>query len=75
MQGFANAQVERVKNEAHLETMREQRRQEEMRISEMNRYEENLDTAKELANRDPRAVAMVLRSWMDSKNAKSWRRS
>ncbi|WP_323017908.1 flagellar basal-body MS-ring/collar protein FliF [Castellaniella sp.] len=70
VQGFANAQVERVKNEAHLETMREQRRQDEVRASEMNRYEENLDTARELAQRDPRAVAMVLRSWMDSKNAK-----
>ncbi|MGB6242137.1 MAG: flagellar basal-body MS-ring/collar protein FliF [Castellaniella sp.] len=71
VQGFANAQVERVKNEAHLETMREQRRQDELRASEMNRYEENLDTARELAQRDPRAVAMVLRSWMDPKNAKS----
>ena len=71
VQGFANAQVERAKNEAHLETMREQRRQEELRASEMNRYEENLDTARQLAQRDPRAVAMVLRSWMDPKNAKS----
>ncbi|MGB3704808.1 MAG: flagellar basal-body MS-ring/collar protein FliF [Castellaniella sp.] len=71
VQGFANAQVERAKNEAHLETMREQRRQDEMRASEMNRYEENLDTARQLAQRDPRAVAMVLRSWMDPKNAKS----
>ncbi|MGB6009297.1 flagellar basal-body MS-ring/collar protein FliF [Castellaniella sp.] len=71
VQGFANAQVERVKNEAHLETMREQRRQDELRATEMNRYEENLDTARELAQRDPRAVAMVLRSWMDPKNAKS----
>jgi len=71
VQGFANAQVERAKNEAHLETMREQRRQDELRASEMNRYEENLDTARHLAQRDPRAVAMVLRSWMDPKNAKS----
>ncbi|MGA0584395.1 MAG: flagellar basal-body MS-ring/collar protein FliF, partial [Castellaniella sp.] len=70
VQGFANAQVERAKNEAHLETMREQRRQDELRASEMNRYEENLDTARQLAQRDPRAVAMVLRSWMDPKNAK-----
>ncbi len=70
VQGFANAQVERVKNEAHLETMREQRRQDEVHESEMNRYEENLDTARQLAQRDPRAVAMVLRAWMDPKNAK-----
>lgn len=71
VQGFANAQVERVKNEAHLENMREQRRQDEVRASEMNRYEDNLDTARKLAQSDPRAVAMVLRSWMDPKNAKS----
>lgn len=71
VQGFANAQMERVKNEAHLENMREQRRQDEMRASEMNRYEDNLDTARNLAKNDPRAVAMVLRSWMDPKNAKS----
>jgi flagellar M-ring protein FliF len=71
VQGYANAQVERVKGEAHLETMREQRRQEELRESELNRYEENLETARELAKRDPRAVAMVMRSWMNPKNAKS----
>ncbi|HEX2519280.1 MAG TPA: flagellar basal-body MS-ring/collar protein FliF [Castellaniella sp.] len=69
--GFANAQVERVKNEAHLESMREQRRQDETRASELNRYEDNLNTARQLAKSDPRAVAMVLRSWMDPKNAKS----
>ncbi|MGB3836046.1 flagellar basal-body MS-ring/collar protein FliF [Castellaniella sp.] len=71
VQGYANAQVERVKSEAHLETMREQRRQEELRESELNRYEENLETARGLAQRDPRAVAMVMRSWMNPKNAKS----
>lgn len=71
VQGFANAQVERAKNEAHLETMREQLRQDELRASEINRYEENLDTARQLALSDPRAVAMVLRSWMDPKNAES----
>ncbi|UHL65292.1 flagellar M-ring protein FliF [Paralcaligenes sp. KSB-10] len=34
------------------------------RDSEINRYEENLATARRMAERDPRAVAMVLRSWM-----------
>ena len=71
IQGFASAQVERAKNEVHLETLREQRRQDELRASEINRHEENLSTARTLAQSDPRAVAMVLRSWMDSKNAKS----
>lgn len=34
------------------------------RASEITRYEENLDTARRMAEKDPRAVAMVLRSWM-----------
>ena len=29
------------------------------------RYEENLNTAREMAQKDPRAVAMVLRSWIE----------
>ncbi|HEY9572442.1 MAG TPA: flagellar basal-body MS-ring/collar protein FliF [Pusillimonas sp.] len=37
--------------------------------SEMNRYEENLNTARTMAQKDPRAVAMVLRSWMEKKDA------
>lgn len=71
VQGYANAQVERVKNEAHMETLREQRRADETRASEVSRYEDNLETARNLAKNDPRAVAMVLRSWMDPKNANS----
>lgn len=35
------------------------------RASEINRYEENLDVARTMAGKDPRAVAMVLRSWME----------
>ncbi|HLS51107.1 MAG TPA: flagellar basal-body MS-ring/collar protein FliF [Burkholderiaceae bacterium] len=35
------------------------------RASEITRYEENLEVARELAEKDPRAVAMVLRSWME----------
>lgn len=41
----------------------------ERRASEIGRYEENLNVARELAEKDPRAVAMVLRSWME-KNGK-----
>lgn len=40
----------------------------ERRASEMSRYQENLTTARTLATKDPRAVAMVLRSWMEKKN-------
>jgi len=71
IQGFASAQLERAKNEARQENLREQRRQSELRASEMDRHEDNVNTARSLAQKDPRAVAMVLRSWMDAKNAKS----
>lgn len=40
----------------------------ERRASEMTRYQENLATARSMATKDPRAVAMVLRSWMEKKN-------
>jgi flagellar M-ring protein FliF len=35
------------------------------RASEISRYEDNLSVARTMAEKDPRAVAMVLRSWMD----------
>jgi len=35
------------------------------RASEISRYEDNLNTARSMAEKDPRAVAMVLRSWME----------
>jgi len=34
----------------------------------VSRHEENLKTAQEMAVKDPRAVAMVLRSWMEEKD-------
>lgn len=34
------------------------------RTKEVNRYEDNLERARTMANKDPRAVAMVLRTWM-----------
>ena len=40
----------------------------ERRANEMSRYQENLATARALATKDPRAVAMVLRTWMEKKN-------
>lgn len=35
------------------------------RARQQSRYEENLQTARELAMKDPRAVAAVIRSWME----------
>lgn len=60
----ADARVERQKEDAAREHAAEQR------AAEMSRYEENLNTARKLAHDDPRAVAMVLRSWLnkDEKN-------
>ncbi|NYT26294.1 flagellar M-ring protein FliF [Alcaligenaceae bacterium] len=40
----------------------------ERRASEMSRYQDNLATARTMATKDPRAVAMVLRSWLEKKN-------
>ncbi|CAB3630681.1 flagellar M-ring protein FliF [Achromobacter marplatensis] len=34
------------------------------RSKEVSRYEDNLERARTMANKDPRAVAMVLRTWM-----------
>ncbi|MEO6986064.1 MAG: flagellar basal-body MS-ring/collar protein FliF [Paralcaligenes sp.] len=34
------------------------------RASEIGRYDDNLDTARRMAEKDPRAVAMVMRTWM-----------
>lgn len=39
------------------------------RAAQRTRYEDNLNTAREMARKDPRAVAMVLRSWIE-KDAK-----
>src|SRR5690606_39439513 len=37
----------------------------ERRANEISRYEDNMNTARTMAEKDPRAVAMVLRSWME----------
>lgn len=36
----------------------------------LSRYEDNLNTARNMAEKDPRAVAMVLRTWMEKKDGK-----
>jgi flagellar M-ring protein FliF len=43
--------------------------QAQARAKELDRYEDNMKRARDMANKDPRAVAMVLRTWM-SKDAK-----
>ncbi|CAM3538029.1 flagellar basal-body MS-ring/collar protein FliF [Bordetella sputigena] len=43
--------------------------QEQARAKEMDRFDDNMKRARDMASKDPRAVAMVLRTWM-SKDAK-----
>ena len=40
------------------------------RAAEMSRYEDNLTVARTMAEKDPRAVAMVMRSWMEKNGTK-----
>lgn len=54
----ADARVERQKEDKAREQAAEDR------AAEINRYEDNLNTARAMAHNDPRAVAMVLRSWL-----------
>jgi len=37
----------------------------QQRAAQRSRYQDNLDTARDMATKDPRAVAMVIRSWID----------
>lgn len=68
VQNMAEAK-ERLEQEAReIEENRAALEAAERRASEMSRYQENLATARTMAEKDPRAVAMVLRSWLEKKN-------
>lgn len=41
------------------------------RASDITKYEDRLKLAREMAEKDPRAVAMVIRSWMEKQHGKS----
>lgn len=50
---------------AEAERLEAQREAQDLaRAKETDRYQDNLDRARTMANKDPRAVAMVLRTWM-----------
>ena len=68
IQGFiqASAQADARRAEQDQDLERQQLAQD--RAAEINRYEDNLSTARSMAEQDPRAVAMVLRSWMTKEN-------
>ncbi|NYT65034.1 flagellar M-ring protein FliF [Alcaligenaceae bacterium] len=63
--GMATAQNTPSPDAAKIEFDREQIVEAERRASELSRHEENLATARTMAEKDPRAVAMVLRSWIE----------
>ncbi|MFC3338470.1 flagellar basal-body MS-ring/collar protein FliF [Paracandidimonas soli] len=49
----------------NADALLEEKAQAERRASEISRYEDNLNTARQMAEKDPRAVAMVMRTWME----------
>ncbi|SHI18992.1 flagellar basal-body MS-ring/collar protein FliF [Pollutimonas bauzanensis] len=65
METAAEAKVQTDAEAAEIATNREQMAAAERRASEISRYEDNMTTARTMAEKDPRAVAMVLRSWME----------
>ena len=65
----AQLKLKRQEEAQEKEKNREQLAAAEKLAAEMSRYEENLNTARNMAEKDPRAVAMVLRSWMEKKDA------
>lgn len=68
------SQAAQARREAELQLEKENREQAETAArlaAEMSRYEDNLTAARGLATKDPRAVAMVLRAWMEKKDAGS----
>jgi flagellar M-ring protein FliF len=65
------SQAAAARREAELMREKETREQAETAArlaAEMSRYEDNLTAARTLASKDPRAVAMVLRAWMEKKD-------
>lgn len=63
--GVTPAVLTQTEESAEVKFDREQIAAAEKRATDLSRYEENLETARKMAEKDPRAVAMVLRSWMD----------
>lgn len=68
IQGFIQASAQADARRAEQDQELERQQQAQDRASEINRYEDNLSTARSMAEQDPRAVAMVLRSWMSKEN-------
>lgn len=70
VQSMAETKTQNDAELAEIEANREQLAAAERRASEISRYEDNLNTARTMAEKDPRAVAMVLRSWMEKNGSR-----
>lgn len=64
IQARLQAQTMRLEAEESIERQKEAKE----RAAEINRYEDNVTTARIMAEKDPRAVAMVLRAWMNKED-------
>lgn len=64
IQARLQAQTMRLEAEESIERQKEAKE----RAAEINRYEDNVTTARVMAEKDPRAVAMVLRAWMNKED-------
>ncbi len=65
VEGLIPVPQEPAPESAKVQFDREKIAEAERRASELSRHEDNLTTARTMAEKDPRAVAMVLRSWME----------
>ncbi len=65
MDAAAAAKLETEAEAAEVAKNRELIEAAERQAAEISRYEDNMATARNMAQKDPRAVAMVLRSWME----------
>lgn len=65
IQGLIQARTQAQSMREEVEDNFERQQAAKERAAEINRYEDNINTARSMAEKDPRAVAMVLRSWMN----------
>lgn len=68
IQGLIQARVQAQNMRLEVEESAERQKEAKERAAEINRYEDNISTARIMAEKDPRAVAMVLRTWMNKED-------
>lgn len=71
IQGLIQAKAQADARQQEREQVKERENAEALKHKQLNRYEDNLNKARSMADSDPRAVAMVLRSWINSKDDKN----